>query len=332
MHPRRWVALLLTALSLAVPEGRGRAADVSYTRIGEIPIGGAGRFDYLTVDGATRRLYVAHGTEVVVIDMTTDAVVGRIAGTPGVHGIAIAPGGRGFTSNGRENAVGIVDLATLRTIRKVPAGANPDAILYEPKRGEIYAFNHTGASATVIDAASGEVVTTIPLSGEAEMGRADPGLGRVYVNIEDRDAVDVVDVVTHAVVAHWPVAPASGPTGMAVDLANHRLFVGGGKFMVMMDATTGRVVAHAPICSGTDGTWFDPGTGLAFSPDGPDALRVVQTIATARGARTMTLDPATHRLYTAAPDYPPAAAQPRAGRRRPAPIPDTFRVLVYAPR
>jgi hypothetical protein len=319
------------------------AADPIYSKVGEIAIGGAGAFDYLNVDSDGKRLYVTHGTEVVVIDTTTNAIVGRITDTPGVHGIAIAPGGRGFTSNGRENKVSIVDLKTLQTISKVDTGANPDAILYEPKHKEIYALNHTGHSATVINAASGSVVATIPLAGDAESGQADPALDRVFVNIEDKNSVDVIDITTHKVVANWPVAPAEEPTGMAIDRERHLLFVGGGPNTVMMDAKTGKVLASAPICNGTDATWFDAKTKLVFSAcrdghiavmkeDGSKALTAVETIATVFGARTMALDDATHRVYTASSKFPPVDpnAPPPAGRGRgPAPIPDSFHVLVF---
>ena len=328
-------------LALSITIGL-RAADPMYSKLAEIAIGGAGAFDYLNVDSGGKRLYVTHGTEVVVIDMTSNAIVGRITDTPGVHGIAIAPGGRGFTSNGRENKVSIVDLKTLQTIGKVDTGANPDAILYEPKQKEIYALNHTGHSATVIDAASGKVVATIPLAGDAESGQADSELNRVFVNIEDKNSVDVIDITTHKVVANWPVAPAEEPTGMAIDLARHLLFVGGGPNTVMMDAKTGKVLASAPICRGTDATWFDAKTQLVFSAcrDGHIAvmkeegskLTAVETIDTVFGARTMALDAATHRLYTASSKFPPAdpnAPQPAGRGRGPAPIPDSFHVLVF---
>jgi hypothetical protein len=301
----------------------------AYTKLAEIHIGGAGSFDYLTVDSAAKRLYVTHGTEVVVIDTASNAVVGRIADTPRVHGVAIGPSGRGFVSNGGENKVAFVDLKTLQTLSKVDTGANPDAILYEPKQNEVYAFNHTGKSATVIDATTGSVKATIPLAGVAEMGQADSARGRVFVNIEDKDSVDVIDMATHKVIANWPVAPATSPTGMAIDTTTNRLFVGGGKFMVMLDAATGKIVAQAPICTGTDATWIDAQTHMAFSACGDgnitavkvsgDTLQVAETIPTARGARTMAIDPATHRLYTAAQKFDGKA------------VPDSFHVLVFAP-
>jgi YVTN family beta-propeller protein len=347
MRLRLTFAVGLAGLVAVALGGRPIAADGPYTKIAEIAIGGGGGFDYLTVDSARKRLYVTHGTEVVVIDTTNKTIVGRIADTPRVHGIAIAPNGRGYTSNGGENKVSVVDLKTLQTLSKVDTDANPDAILYEPNLKEIYAINHTGKSVTVIEAATGKVVATIPLAGVAETGAADPSLGRVFVNIEDKNSIDVIDITTHKVVANWPVAPAESPTGMAIDTMSHRLFVGGGPSMVMIDAKTGKVLASAPICRGTDATQFDAKTKMAFSScsdghitavkvDGPDKLTVAQTIETTRGARTMALDPATHRLYTAALKYPPvdpnAPATPPAGggrARGPAAIPDSFHVLVF---
>ena len=324
----------------------GLAAQGQYAKVGEIQIGGGGSWDYLTVDSAGKRLYVSHGTEVVVIDTGNDKVVGRIADTPGVHGIAVVPAlNRGFTTNGRENKVGIVDLTTLATLSKVDTGANPDAIVYEPKQKEIYALNHTGHSATAFEAATGKVTATIPLAGTAESGQADPELGRVFVNIEDKDSIDVIDIGKHEVVANWPVAPATSPTGMAIDTASHRLFVGGGTALVMIDGANGKVVANVPICTGTDATFFDPGTKLVFVScsdghvtiahmDSPDKLSVVQTLETSPRSRTMALDPATHKIYLSAVKLPPPdpnAPAPVAGQRGrgPAPVADSFHVLVF---
>ncbi len=337
--PRRYSVAFCVMLCLSTLEGAGG----SYSKIAEIPIGGAGSFDYLTVDTAAKRLYLSHGTEVVVIDLASNTIVGRITDTPGVHGIAVAPGGHLFTSNGRENKVSIVDPKTLATLSKVDTGANPDAIMYEPKHKAIYAFNHTGGSATVIDAASGKVVATVPLEGTVEAGAADPALDKVFVNIEDRDEVMVIDATNHTVAGKWPIAPAVGATGMAIDQSTHRLFVGGGKFVVMMDAQSGKVVASAPICDGTDATSFDSATKNIFVScsdghitvahmDSPSKLSVVQTVATARGARTNALDPATHRVYVAAQEYQPVDpnAPPATGRGRgPAPVPNSLKVLVY---
>lgn len=322
-----------------------------YSKTGEIQIGGTSvRFDYLNVDSAGKRLYVSNSTSVVVIDLVTKAVVGRIADTPGVHGIAIAPElGKVFTSNGQENKVSIVDAKTLATVGKVDtAGANPDAILYEPKWKQVWAFNHTGKSATAIDATTGKVLATIPLSGTAETGTADPTLGRVYVNIEDEPgSVDVIDVKTMKLIATWPVTPAATPTGMAIDQATHRLFVGGGPNTVMMDGNSGKVIASLPICSGTDATWYDAASKLVFSSCGSgngaitvgkvegDKITPVQNITTVRGARTMALDSATHNLYVVGQKYvpadpnAPAPAGGRGGRGGPPAIADSFHVEIF---
>lgn len=347
------------AVLIALGIGTDVRAQAPYEKLAEIPVGGTAAFDYLNVDSAAHRLYLTNSTQVVVIDTEANRVVGRIPAGPGVHGIAIAPDGRGYITNGGEDTVSIVDLKTLQVLSKVSTkGAdasvrqNPDAVCYEPKRKEIYAFNHSGKSATVIDA-SGKAVAQIELSGVAESGQADPALGRVFVNIEDTDSIDVIDIATHKVVANWKVAPATSPTGMAIDTATHRLFVGGGPNTVMIDADTGKVVASAPIVSGTDATWFDPGTQLVFSSgtgnggaitvmhvDGPARLSVIQTLATAPRARTMALDVATHRLYVAAQKYepvdpnapPPTPPPAGAGRGRatgPPAIPDSFHVIAF---
>jgi YVTN family beta-propeller protein len=224
-----------------------------------------------------------------------------------------------------------VDLATLAVLAKVPAQANPDAISYDSARNVVYAWNHTGKSATVIDAKTNAVIATIPLSGTAESGQVDAVLGRAYVNIEDTSSVDVIDAVSHKVIGNWKVAPAEEPTGMAIDVANHRLFVGGGPNMVMLDGRTGKVLASLPICEGTDATWFDSAASLVFASCGGGGgaitvgrvsganLSAVATIATTKGARTMALDPMTHRLYVAGQNYGPSGAV----------VPDSFHVLVF---
>src|SRR6187401_1469065 len=191
-----------------------------YSQVADVHIGGPGpaQWDYSFADSAGKRLYVSHSTEVVVIDTTTDKVVGRIMDTPGVHGIAIGAG-KIFTSNGRENKVSVVDPKTLATLSKIDTGgANPDAITFDAKRNEVWVFNHTGTSATAIDALKNTAATPIALTGLAESGQSD-GAGHVFVNIEDKDQIDVIDVAAKKVTASWPVAPGTSPTGMALDNA-----------------------------------------------------------------------------------------------------------------
>src|SRR5438067_4574290 len=195
-----------------------------YQVLTEIPIGGEGGWDILTIDNAARRLYLAHSTKVVVVDLNKNAAVGEVADTPGVHAFVAVPElQRGFSSNGKESKSSVVDLTTLKTISKIDTGANPDAVVYEPQHREIYVFNHTGNSATVIDAKAAKVSATISLAGSPEFAVVDQAAGRVYCNIEDKSEVAVIDSMKHEVIAVWPLAPGEEPTGIALDAAHHRL-------------------------------------------------------------------------------------------------------------
>ena len=323
---------------LALSTAPGRAED-PYHLLKEIPVGGEGGWDYVSVDSAARRLYVSHATKVVVIDLDQETVVGDIADMPGVHGVALAPElQRGFVSCGRANKAAVVDLKTLRTTSWVPTGENPDGMLYDPSRQEVYMFNGRGKSATVFEAKTGQVVATIPLGGKPEFAAVDTKAGRVFNNLEDKSEVVVLDTKTHAVTGRWSIAPGEEASGMAFDEANHRLFLGcGNKLMVMMDSVSGKVVASVPIGDGVDANAFDPETRLAFAScggdgtvtiaheDAPDKLTVVQTLKTERGSKTMTIDPKTHKIYVPAAKF----EAPAAGQRRGKAVPGSFRILVY---
>lgn len=326
--------LLPVLFSLAVAVCR---AEGPYHFLKEIPVAGNGGWDYLTVDSAAHRLYVSHGTEIVVIDLARDEVIGAITNTPGVHGIAVAPDlGLGVTSNGRENKAGIVDLKTLQTLAKVDTAQGPDGMLYEPGQKEAYLFCGRAQAATVVDVKGQKVVATIPLGGRPEFAQADPEAGRVYDNLENKSEVAVIDAKSHQVVARWPIAPGEEASGMAIDTKNHRLFLGcRNKLMVMMDSASGKVLASVPIGEGVDANAFDPGTGFAFASCGAgtttiakeagDKLTVVQVLQTERGARTMTLDPATHKIYLATAKF----EAPAEGQRRGRMVPGSFKILVY---
>lgn len=328
------------------------AASGPYHFIKEIHIGGVPSTDYLTMDSENHRLYVSHGNEVAVVDIDKDEVVGSVTGLNGVHGIAIvAKAGLGFISNRGTNSVSVFDLKTLKVTKSIPTGNNPDWIFYEPSQNEVYAFNGNSRSATVIDVAKQEVTATVDLPGKPESATADAKAGRVYDNIEDQAEVAVIDMKTHKVVATWKNAPAAGASGQAIDLEHHHLFLGcGDDTMTMMDSTTGKVLFSLPAAKGIDSAAFDPGTGYAFVPGGQsgtvtvakvegDKLVVVQTLTTAQGAKTMALDPTTHKIYTATVKYETAAPAPAAasasgsGARgrpaRPNAVADSFRVLVY---
>lgn len=330
-------AVALGAFTVAPAAVRG--AD-QYVFLKEIPVGDPASWDYLSVDPAARRLYVSHGNTAAVIDLDKDVVVGTITNTPGIHGVALAPEfNHAFTSNGRENKANMVDLKTLEVLKKIETGQNPDGMLYEPGKKEVYLFNGRSSSATVINAQTGDVVATVPLDGKPEFGTADPAAGRVYDNLEDKSQVVSIDTSKHEVVDRWPVAPGEEPSGMALDTEHHRIFSGcGNKTMVMLDATTGKVVSSVPIGDGVDACAFDPGSQLAFAScgdgtvtiaheDAPDKLTVVQTLTTQPRARTMTIDPTTHKIYLATAKYGPAAE----GQRRPPALPGTFHIIVYGP-
>ena len=343
MKTWHWLFGMVVLGSLGITSTPARGGDVLYRLLKEISIGGDGGWDYLSVDEAARRLYVPHAGKVVVIDLAKDELSGEITNTPGVHGFAIAPElQRGFSSNGRESKASVVDLKTLSTLMQVDTGESPDAILYESGQHEVYTFNGGGHSATVFEGGSGKPVTTVALSGKPEFAAADPKADRVYCNIEDKNEVVAIDTRTHRITSTWSIAPGEEATGMAIDLAQHRLFIGcHNKLLVMMDSTSGKVITSVPIGQGVDATAFDANTRLVFCSCGegtatiareetPEKLAVVQTLATERGARTMALDPKTHKIYLGSARFEPTPEQaPGALRQRPKIVPGSFKILVY---
>jgi len=298
------LVLLFSALpAAAAPPSEG------YSVIKKIPIPGQGSWDYLSVDEAARRLYVSHGTQVEVIDVDSLAIVGNIPNTQGVHGIAIAPDqGRGFVSDGKTSTVTIFDLKTLKSIADVPTGQKPDAIIFDPATSRVFAFNGGSNSSTAIDAASGKVAGTVDLGGGPEFAAAD-GNGFVYDNLEDESLVLKIDSRKLTVEKRWPTAPCASPSSMAMDRANRRLFLGcRSKVMAVMNADTGQVITTLPIGDHVDATAFDEATKLIFNSngegtitvihqDGPDKYSIVETVKTLPRAKTMALDPKTHRLF-----------------------------------
>ena len=337
-------ALLGLSLALAFQSAIA-AGGGPYKLVGEIPIGGEGGWDILTVDSEAHRLYLSHSTKVVVIDLVKNAVVGEIADTPGVHGfVAVPEVGRGFSSNGKEAKASVVDLQTLKTLSKIDTGESPDALVYEPKHGEVYIFNHRGNSVTVIEAKTAKTVSTIQLGGSPEFAVVDRPAGRVYCNIEDKSEVVAIDAAKHEVVAHWSLAPGEGPTGIALDAAHHRLFsTCDNKLMTMLDTENGKVVATVPIGEGPDGSAFDEKMRLVFASchDGtttiskeetPDKLIVEQTLRTERGARTMAIDQMSRLIYLPTAQFESESTpSPGVPRQRPKIVPNTLKLLVYGP-
>jgi DNA-binding beta-propeller fold protein YncE len=283
-------------------------AAAGYHLLRTITVGGAGGWDYLTVDEPGRRVFVSHETQVEVIDLASNSVSAKIPDTPGVHGIALAlEEGRGFVSNGRASTVTIFDLKTLAAISQVPTGKKPDAIVYDPSTHRVFAMNGGGDSSTVIDAASGKIVGTIELGGGPEFATAD-GLGNVFVNLEDQSLTLRIDAQNLTVKNRWPLAPCERPSSMAIDRANHRLFIGcRSKVMAVVNSDNGNVIVTLPIGDHVDASAFDPATGLVFNStgegtvdvfheDSPDRYTAVQHIPTHAGSKTMALDAKTHQL------------------------------------
>jgi len=313
------------------------------TKVHKILAGGEGGWDYLTVDSEGRRLYVSRGNRVMVIDLDKEAVVGEVPDTPGIHGIAVVPElGKGFTSNGGDGTVTVFTLKTLKTTGKIKARGVPDAILYDPASKRVFTFNHRTNDATAIDAAGEKVVGTIDFGAEPEAAVAD-GNGHIFVNLRSASEIAECDAAALKILNRWPVAPGVRPTGLGIDVKNRRLFSScANQKMVVMDADKGSVLGTAAIGRGTDACAFDPGTGLAYSSNGRDGTITavnetelgkfgdVSTIQTQASARTMALDPKTHRLYlSAATAGPPRAGG--AGRRRggrPNFVPGSFVIIV----
>lgn len=337
------VAGLVVYFSLAVPALAQVSPDSSsgYRVLRKHEIGGEGRWDYVTVDPETHRLYVPRSTHVIVLDADSGKTIGDIPDTEGVHGVALAPDqGRGFTSNGRANTAIIFDLKTLKVLGTVKTGENPDAILFDPFSKRVFTFNGRSKDATAFDAADGKVLGTIALGGKPETGVSD-GKGQLFVNIEDKSEIVRIDPKELKVTARWPIAPGEEPSGLALDVKNRRLFsVCGNEKMVVLDADSGKIVTTLPIGKGVDAAAFDPETGQAFSSNGdgtltvvhevdPAHFSVVQTVQTQRGARTMALDPKTHKIYlpTAQFEAAPTSA-PTTGRARPNVVPNSFTILV----
>lgn len=309
--------------------------------INTYPVGGDGWWDYLKLDPDSRRLYISRGTHVMVMDADSGKIVGDVADTQGVHGIALVPDlGRGFTSNGREGTVSIFDLATFKTIKKVAVGDNPDAILFDPATKRVFTFNGRSHDATAVDAATGEVAGKIPLDGKPEFG-VTTGAGEIFVNLEDKSEILAIDPVNLKIKSIWPLAPCENPSGLAIDVKNRRLFAGcDNKMMAVVNADTGKVITTLPIGDGVDANGFDPELGFAYAScgegvlvvaheDSPDKFSVAQSVPTQLGARTMAVDTKTHQIYLVTAKFgPPPASSDQRPHPRPIMLPGSFVVLV----
>jgi len=228
--------------------------------------------------------------------------------------------------------VSVFDLKSLKTLKKIKVGTVPDAIIYDPFTKRVFTFNARSHDTSAIDASKGEVAGTLELGGKPEYAVSD-GKGTMFVNIEDKSELVAFDPQKLAVKSRWKLTGCEEPTGLSLDAKNRRLFAGcSNKVMAIVDADSGKVVATPAIGDGCDGTAFDPDLGNALATahdgtltviheDGPNAFTQAQTVTTQQGARTLTLDRETHKVYT-------VTAKTLPERKV---VPDTFVVLVAAP-
>src|SRR5437773_1551551 len=327
---------VLSAAGLAAP-GVGRAQTF---KVDKFDIKGEGGTDYVTVEAATGRVFVSRGSHMMVVEGATGKVLGDIPNTPGVHGAGMATkAGHGFTTNGGDGNVTMFDLKTLDVIKPIKVGQGLDGIMYDEPDDKIILTNHSRpiGTLTALDPKTGDIVATVELEDTAPEGAAADGKGHIFVNNEGKNTIQVIDAKTWKAVASWPLAPCDGPTGIAYDKASNRIFSGCNKTSVVLDATTGKVVASITNGTRVDALGWDAAKKLIYIPNGgegnvtvvhqdsPDKYTVVATVPTFAGAKTITVDPVSHNAYLfqpergpappPAPDAPPPAPG-RGGRGR----------------
>ncbi len=322
----------LTTLAFLVAAGLG-APTMSHAqafKVEKFDIKGDGGTDYVAVEPATGRVFVSRSTHMMVVDGATGKVVGDIPNTPGVHGAGLATkAGHGFTTNGGDQTVTMFDLKTLAVIKQIKIGPGLDGIMYDEPDDKIILTNHSRpiGTMTAIDPRTGDVVATVELEDTAPEGAAADGKGHIFVNNEGKHTMQVIDVKTWKATASWPLAPCEGPTGIAYDKASNRIFAGCNRTSVVVDASSGKIVATIPNGTRVDALGWDPGKKLIFIPNGgegnvtvvhqdaADKYTVVATVPTFAGAKTITVDPKTHDAYLFQPERgpvppPPAGAPP----------------------
>ncbi len=324
--------ILTAALLAAVALGSPSSSGAQTFKVEKWNIGGEGGTDYLVAEPGTGRVFVSRGTHVMVIDGPTGRVIGDIPDTPRMHGIGLAPKwNHGFTTNGGDSSVTMFDLTTLAVIKKTSIKVGGlDGIMYDDFSDHIILTNHSRpGTAVALDANTGEIVGTAVLEDNAPEGAASDGKGKLFVNNESKNTIQVLDATTMKVLASWPIAPCDGPTGIALDRPTNRIFSGCGEKSVVVDASTGKVVATINNGDGVDALGYDDAEKLIYIPagaagnvtvvrqDGPDQYTVVATVPTMRGAKTITVDPIKHMAYLFQPEYGPLPAG------TPAPAPGT---------
>ncbi len=312
------------------------AQNKSAYRISNVfPINSGGGYDYLTVDSASEKLYVSHGSQVNILNKNTGDSIGVIKTEKDVHGIALVHAlGKGYISNGTSNRVLVFDLATNKTLKYVPTGKFADGIFYDDFSKKIISCNGMSKNMTVIDPATDTVVATIQLTGWPETAVSD-GKGNIYVNNAEKAEIDVIDARTFKIIHNWPNKPGTGASGLAIDREMMRLFATcENKLMIVMDATNGKVITSFPTGDGADGAGFDNQLKTAYSSNGEGSLTVIkevsadnfvlaENVVTKPGARTITVDQITHKVYLPSASFKPATKD----SFRPELIAGTFKIL-----
>ena len=316
-----------------------------YTITRTVSIGAPDRWDLLTFDAESHRVYIAHGDRVTVVDGQSGELIGNVEGyAGGTHGVAIVPGsGRGYTDEGRTGTAGSFDLRTLKALKTIKADEDADAIVFDPASAHLFVIDSDPGKITVVDTHTDTVIATLDGGGKLEIGAAD-GSGKVYINGEAKQEILRVDTRTNTIDARWPIPSCTSPHGLAIDAKSRRLFAScANNVMVVVDADSGKQIAELPIGSRTDGAAFDPGTKRAFSSNGdgtltvigektPDSFVSLGSVPTMRGARTMTLDPKTGRLYLIAADLTiNESVDPADFRHRYSVVPGSAKLLFLDP-
>jgi DNA-binding beta-propeller fold protein YncE len=305
-------------------------------------VGGAGGWDYVTVDPEHKHLYLPRTTHTMVLDAATGKRVADIPGQKGNHGVALVPSaGRGFITDGRDGSVMVFDLKTFEVLGKVKAADDADGIIYDPaSRKVLVSCGDAHVMVPIapdVDLKTGQADPAVDLGGKPEFLVAD-GKGKVFINLVDRNRVAVVDTTTMKLLEKWPTAPGGAPVGMSMDPERRRLFVGcrNPQKLIVMSAEDGKVLADLPIGAGVDATQFDNGYIFASCRDGtlavaketsPDKFEIVQNLKTRPGAKTMAVDPMTHTVFLPTAEF----GERRDARSRPIPKPESFMVLVVRP-
>jgi len=341
-HMIRWTAMGIAVLA-AMPSWAATATH--YKVENKIRVEGDQGWDLLAVDDSSGAVFLTHGDRVQVVDPATGKLLGTVSGIDGAHGVALVPDmGKGFATSGKDSAVVVFDPKTFATLERLHTpGAKPDAIQFDPSSRRVFAGLAGSDELAAFDVATSKLAGTVALPGNPELMVAD-GKGMLFVNIENKSLVVAIDAKTLKVVSTWPLAPGEEPTGLAIDPVSNRLFAGcHNHLMVVLDATTGKVVAHLPVGDHIDGAAFDPGLKRAYAPggdgtltviqeQGPDKFAVLETVATKKGARTIAIDVKTHHLYLPTADYGPLpAATVAQPHQRPPLVPGTFSLLDVFP-